>query len=602
MGIRHYINKKYIEANPAILEEMQYHNQVYGRYESVVKRALLSLRLFLKYTINKSSFCEEREKKLAKMHFPESADNQKKQLELIGEKAKAAESIVMDIDGVLLNKALTKKQIMAFAEAELHYIGLSDVSDAQEQMDKQDRTHLAEIQKDFTQYNPAIEAMIEEWHRAGKDLYFLRADSMELTNMAKERYSSIPILDKIPDDKQQLIHITNNCSHESDIEYRNITDIGEKYRPFLYKNAVTALYTNLVNMRFHSKAEAEPLFYEYGFICGGILTCGFCQYLDRLARQEGIDKFLFVARDGDIMKQIYEKYFHHVNADYLKFSRFASYELIFEDFPEEYIDKNIKPRSNRKNVDNSIKKILSECGLEFLEKYLEEAGFQTDTVLTTTNYSQFRKFILHHKDEIVMQFSETCRAAEQYFMDAISGNKKVCIVDLGWHGKSIVYLKYLCEKKYHWLGQITGVMVGASDSTVAQNYIRKGIIHTYAFENEYWRGMGARNGKKMAYKECICLEGLFSSPTDTLLRYTFNKRGMPDFIYGKKNENVHVINQIHQGIRDFSEQFMPVIKKYNLVITARDAYTPIDAAMHNQNYVDMLYKRYDEVPEAINGF
>lgn len=47
---------------------------------------------------------------------------------------------------------------------------------------------------------------------------------------------------------------------------------------------------------------------------------------------------------------------------------------------------------------------------------------------------------------------------------------------------------------------------------------------------------------------------------------------------------------------------MPVINKYNLHITARDAYTPTDALMENREYVNLMYEKYDEEVNAINGF
>ena len=176
------------------------------------------------------------------------------------------------------------------------------------------------------------------------------------------------------------------------------------------------------------------------------------------------------------------------------------------------------------------------------------------------------------------------------------------MVDFGWHGKSIVFLKHLCEKKYGWHGTVVGAMVGASENIVVQNYIRTGLMHIYAFENEYWRSMSRRGGRHMEYKECICLEALFTSASDTLLRYTYDKNGRVDFLYGQKNRNRDIVTQIHKGVLDFSEQFMPLIQKYHLRITERDAYTPIDTAMQNQKYQDKIYQSYYEKPNAINGF
>ncbi|MDE7430773.1 MAG: hypothetical protein K2N34_02485 [Lachnospiraceae bacterium] len=302
------------------------------------------------------------------------------------------------------------------------------------------------------------------------------------------------------------------------------------------------------------------------------------------------------------MEKVYKKYFHNIDSAYFVFSRFASFELIFEDFPDEYFDKNIRPRMGRKETDNSIGRILQECGLVFIGQYLGEESLSKEEALQENNYRKLREVIIHHKAEIQDSFMETCRAAKKYIMDEIKDCKNVCVVDLGWNGKSIVYLKHLCERKYQWNGSIIGAMVGACKSEVVQNYIRTGLISTYAFENELWRNRGKKDGVGMEYEECICMEALFSSESDTLLRYGFDENGDVKFIYGKKNKNQEIIREIHNGILDFAENFMPVIQKYDLKITARDAYIPLDWSMKNEKYKDTIYKKYYEEPNAMNGF
>lgn len=598
---RNYINKKFIESNPVIGEVLSYQNRIYGRRRSVFSRAALDLQLYIKYVLLRRHLLEEQAKNRNKAVYPESQMNQKQELEAIMDRLDQNDTVTFDMWGVLFYEILNEQQLAALAEARLHYIGLSDMENMKKSLSSEQIQCIDDIRLDFIMQNDRMNDLMMSALQHGKKIYvYNNSDySDQFAQRVLARYSCCAGLTPI---LQAGMHVTNKICNMTDVMYKDVRIQGERYRPFYHINAVTALYNQIVNIKFHSQDKEYPLFYEYGFAYGGILTCGFCQFLDRLAESEGADKLIFVARDGDIMEKVYKKYFGHIDTSYLVFSRFASYELIFDDFPEEYIDKNIKPRIGRQGADNSVKKILQECGLERLEKYLDEEGISPNEPLHDENYLKIKSLILRHRSDLSEIFAETGNASREYIMGKIGTSKKVCIVDLGWHGKSIVYLKHLCEKCYGWDGEVMGALLGASENDVVQDHIRTGLIHTYAFENEYWRSMGTRVGKRMEYKECICLEALFSSTSSTLLRYTYNADGHISFVYGKKNKNIDKIAQIHEGVLDFVGQFMPLIQKYNLKITERDAYTPVDSVMRNPEYQDLIYRRYYEEPNAMNGF
>lgn len=598
--MRSYINKKFIESNPSLVEAMVYFHKTRGRRKNILARACVSLQLYVKYVIFQWHLIDERQKMMNKALYPESRINQGVEIENIEDKLKSSDCVTFDMWGVLFYETLDRQQLLALAEVLEYCIGLSDVQDIRNALSEEQLNHIEEIAADFTLENPTMHDLLTKAVQQGKEVYIY--NNSDHTDEFSQKILNICTCDIKLSKKINGLHITNNDMTGNTVQYKNVNMLGEVYRPFCYLNPVTALYNQIVNMKFHGNSVEYPLFYEYGFSYGGILTCGFCQFLHQLVQHEGIDKLLFVARDGDIMEKVYKKYFNDIDTVYLIFSRFASYELIFEDFPEEYIDKNIKPRMARIGTDNSIKKILRECGLEFLEEVLFEEGLSSSDILQQKNFEKLRKLILRHKSDVQENFSQACNAAKEYIVGAMGTSRKVCVVDFGWHGKSIVFLKHLCEKKYGWHGTVVGAMVGASENIVVQNYIRTGLMHIYAFENEYWRSMSTRGGRHMEYKECICLEALFTSASDTLLRYTYDKNGRVDFLYGQKNRNRDIVTQIHKGVLDFSEQFMPLIQKYHLRITERDAYTPIDTAMQNQKYQDKIYQSYYEKPNAINGF
>ena len=158
------------------------------------------------------------------------------------------------------------------------------------------------------------------------------------------------------------------------------------------------------------------------------------------------------------------------------------------------------------------------------------------------------------------------------------------------------------ERKYAWNGTVIGAQIGASDDRVTQQYIRNGLINSYAFEDAYWRKTGTTNGDIMEEDEIICIEALFSSEAKTLLRYKLSEGDSVDFIYGKENENQEKIREIHKGTLDFCEQFIPFLEKYQLHVTARDAYTPLDSLLQNKGCMKKIIHEYKEESNAIHGF
>lgn len=601
--LRKYVNKIFIESNITLVQEMQRYNSINGRIENSWRRMGFVMKLYFRYAICNKNPIKIIEKQNSKLVYPESRVGQKiKEIEVL-QRIESAEKIVFDAWNVLFYPALDKKQLLTLFETVTGHVGISELEDYEKILTENELDILENIAIDFTIENEYINDIWEIAKSENKVIEFRNNSNQVPDRMLEKLLRKYEYRGNLyRESKGKVLHITTDNSLENCLIYIDVNQLGFEYRPYYHINTVTALYNQILNLKLHSSENERELFYEYGLIGGGILTCGFCQYLNKIAKQEGIDKFLFVARDGDIMQKLYDKYFSEIRSSYLIFSRFASYELIFEDYPEEYIEKNIKARIYRKKSDNSLKKILQECHLEFIEAYLDEEGLNTEDKLSSENCEKLSRLLIKHKDAIQESFQESCDAAKKYILQQVENSKKVCVIDLGWHGKSIVYLKHLLENKYKWKGRICGAMVGASCDKVTQDHIRRGLINSYAFESDYWRRMGSYNGEHMCEKEIICIEALFSSESDTLLRYRFNKNGDIDFIYGKKNRNKRNVKLVQKGIIDFAESIVPVLKKYHLNITARDAYMPLDALMRNKKFVEEIYQTYEEVPNAINGF
>ena len=85
--------------------------------------------------------------------------------------------------------------------------------------------------------------------------------------------------------------------------YGDIHTRGKKYRPSLMSSSVGSAYRAVVNIKMHSGAfeseKEKDLAYQYGYINGGILILGYVQWIHRQAKEENMDKVLFIAKRTD---------------------------------------------------------------------------------------------------------------------------------------------------------------------------------------------------------------------------------------------------------------------------------------------------------------
>lgn len=599
-----WFNACMIEKNPVIVEEMMRYNRTCGRIKDHRVRAKMVAGLYLRYGIFHRNPLQEFEERICKLPFPESKYTRQTSLTEIKARLEKEETIVFDVWDTLLCAGLDAAQTRALCECEALYPGISEYNDwdLPENAALEKFPMLFSVTKNFTLDNVEMHKLWDELLAKGKRLYFCNNSCYdeEFVQSVLEKYGYQGEFYR--EDGKRAVFVTANARSDQDIIYRNVHQLGSRYRTYYDHNVVTCLTDRIINLLLHGNREEKSVFYEYGAACGGILTCGFSHWLNELADRKNIDLFLFVARDGDIMQKIYQTYYAKHESVYLTFSRFASFELIFEDYPEEYLDKNIKPRMERRDCDNSVATILRECGLDFMEVHLSGEELAGTDILDWNRYDMFKQFLLKYREEIEAHFQTSCIAAERYYRKVCKGNKNICIVDLGWHGKSIIYLKHFMERKCGMDVKVTGAMVGACGESVVQDYIRKDVINTYAFENDKWRSPGSRNGEQMDYREILCTELLFSSPKDTLLRYALNEKGETVFLYGQRNENVGAICEIHRGISDFAEKFAGIQNRYGLRVLPQDAYTPLYYTLKNEKLCEWIYENYREKVNAINGF
>lgn len=397
-----------------------------------------------------------------------------------------------------------------------------------------------------------------------------------------------------------VIHIGDN--YVSDIEgsrsagwkaiyYENVNQAGKEYRPKGMSVFTGGIYKGLVNTTLHNGNKLDP-YYEYGYAYVGYLAYGFCKWLNELAKVKGIDKFLFFARDMQIIYEAYTKYFNQVDSEYSMGSRTASIHLAFDTHIEYFYDWHINRRINR-NL--QISQVLEDICMEYLLPELAECGLSPNEILTNDNADKMLKLIRLNKSTILNTYAEEKAAAEKYYLDVIGDAKNVCMVDLGWKASSShsleSFFNYYCDTDTNFIT----ALIGTEGHEFVDILSSTGKVFPYVFSSQLnTELMRTHNANGFIWRRLY--EISFTSTEQSLHKFALNENGDVELVYFKKEvRESEIVENIHQGILDFVRDYAQVEKllNKNLTIYSHDAYKPMSDSFRNAEYNMELFGGFE---------
>ena len=389
--------------------------------------------------------------------------------------------------------------------------------------------------------------------------------------------------------------------------YQDIHTRGKKYRPSLMSACIGSAYRATVNIKMHSGAfdseEEKALPYQYGYINGGILILGYVEWIHRQAKQQHMDKILFIARDGWIMKQVYDKLYDDIPSEYVYLSRNAALKLTCDynryDLLRQFVERRIDSEKPY-----TFREILISMELEHLMPSLEGNGIYGETLLDTKEKVQEVKELLLSKwDQIRNAYQSSKEAFRQYMEPILAGCSHVAAVDTGWRGTCPASLKYMIETMWKKDCKVTGMMMGSCkykwNNTIP--LLRDGSIKTYLFSPEYNDHLARFHyNKNLIHNTCI--EFITSAPHPSVKNFARSEDGNYEIRFEEpEQENYRTTELIHQGVLDFVEDYKKYYGDMDMMwnIPALDAYWPIRFAMEKRflavikkAFGDYVYNKY----------
>lgn len=354
---------------------------------------------------------------------------------------------------------------------------------------------------------------------------------------------------------------------------KNVNECGAAYRPADMSKIVGSAYCGVVNGKLHCGLEKYPMLYEYGYIYSGIFALGYCGFIHRISREQRADKVLFLARDGDLLKKIYDKLYPEENTEYFLWSRLAAVKLCFLDNTCDYIRRFIYHKSDGKL---SAARLLEQMELGELS---EECPMK-DTVITEKNYMELGRFIIDRKERIASIYDEQAQGAQRYFSQKLSGCKKALAVDVGWAGSGGAAIGALC-KKWNLGTQVIGVVAGTNDGgseqpNASEGLLQSGKMYSYCFSQRHNRNLYLIHDSAQGHNAFF--EMLLGSESASLKG--FKASGEPIFSEAEQG-NQDTVRLIHKGALDFCSDYARAFAKYPymLDISGSDAYAPFLSAV-----------------------
>lgn len=406
-------------------------------------------------------------------------------------------------------------------------------------------------------------------------------------------------------DTDSMIHVGDNPV--SDVKnakkhgfevfyYPNVNRNALLYRAYDMSAVVGGAYRGIVNNKLYNGTEQLSMEYEYGYIYGGLFVLGYCNFIHTYARVHGIDKLLFLSRDGDILRQAYAVLFPEEKTEYVYWSRAAATKLMARynryDFFRRYL-------YHKADGTYTIEQILKSMRLEFLlDRLLQQLPHEI--YLTSGNVRQVKRFLEANWQEVTVVYDRESKAAELYYKKVLGDSRNALAVDIGWAGSGAIALDYLVQKVWKLPCSITGAVAGTNsvhnfEVDASEIFLQNGKLAAYLYAQSFNRDLWKKHDPNT--DDNIFFELLLTSPTPQFLGFELDEvSGEVLYLFGKMDANPEGMKEIQSGILDFVRDYQKHFSRYPYLfcVSGRDAYAPILAASGNKKaYLKALKKKFE---------
>ncbi len=351
---------------------------------------------------------------------------------------------------------------------------------------------------------------------------------------------------------------------------RSIPRFGPLVESALYSND---LHRQLV-VGMISRSNFHPLFFPdfdsadlvpaspwaIGYTIAGPVALSFVQWLATKATMDGMKRLYFLAREGQILKIVYDQwvsnYTNAVASDYLVLSRRAITVPMISNFDDMLQIARVQYFSNHLSefIHERYGLALSN---EDIEKLIQSGSWSRNR-LVTVEHGEINHLVpvLRALENRILEVAQSEHPGLLAYLNkmGLTSMQNVAIVDIGY---SATVQEYLCEMTnnkingYYLMTRKRAEQVASKYNVIAEGY--------------YCQNSNPDAHSPIILRESFSLEKLLSSDDAQIVRYLQSENGeiCPEFrsLADEERQSMRTRAEIRRGIMDFVNQSIMIRDK-----------------------------------------
>ena len=184
------------------------------------------------------------------------------------------------------------------------------------------------------------------------------------------------------------------------------------------------VYRALVNRKLHNGRWEFPRAYEYGFVYGGLFALGYCRFIREYAQRKGVDRLLFLSRDGAVLRKLYQRlYPEDPRPVYVYWSRRAAMKVCAGLFPEDFFRRFLSHKADgRRTLGEALHNMELEALLPGLCRSLK---LGPAAPLTHKTARAVQDYLTEAWDQVLAVYAPQREAAGAYYKKLLEGCKRL---------------------------------------------------------------------------------------------------------------------------------------------------------------------------------
>ena len=377
------------------------------------------------------------------------------------------------------------------------------------------------------------------------------------------------------------------------LHYQNVTKAGSPYRTKDLSPLIGSMYSSIVNGYLHNGTGRLSREFEFGFIYGGLFSVGYCRYIHSFAETRGIDRILFLSRDGEILMRVYQYLYpkEDQKCRYALWSRLAGTKMCASLMKSHFMQRMVVHKVDQ---GYTLADLFDTMEIrDMLGSFLSHhSRYTPETVLSARTSKDLLSFLDEHWEEVCAHYKTEIAAGKRYYEEILpggeepaGGRKRIAVVDAGWVGSGAITLRKMLCDVWKFDCDVYGLLAGTAsarsgDYGASITEMADGKLFSYLFsasENrDIWKMHDPAAGHNMVLELLLC----------SAKRSFRGFAGDGQFDFSEYKEKIDVPS-VQRGILKFAELYK-AHPWASFPISGRDAAAPIMLLCQNSEYVSWL--------------